>query len=152
MAAVDRGGNAAWACNIKPVRGYLMTALIRTIALGAFACGLSLAQTWSGWLVNGKCYESLERNVNPWDPGNGAQRDRGRQIAYCVPNSKTKVFSIVDRDGNNFKLDATGNTQSVDLVRNAGKRNDYFVTVTGEKAKDTIKVVTVTLDKQGPKW
>ena len=125
-----------------------MTTMSKIVVLGFFACALGRAETWTGWLVSAKCYEIEENNVNPGDPLINVDRDRGEEVMYCSPNSKTKTFTIVDRDGYTFKLDMNGNTQAADLVRTAGKQNYYVVTVTGDKEKSAIKVQSITLDQR----
>lgn len=123
-----------------------MTTMLRIAVLGSFVCALGRAETWTGWLVSANCYQSEENNVNPGDPLTNVDRDRGEEVMYCSPNAKTKSFTIVDRDGYTHRLDMNGNTQAADLVRTAGKKNYYAVTVTGEKEKNAIKVQSIMLD------
>ncbi len=125
-----------------------MIVLSRIVVVGLFACALSRAETWTGWLVNAKCYEYEENNVNPTDSLTNVDRDRGEEVLFCSPNAKTKTFTIVDRDGYKFKLDVNGNMQAGDLVRKTGKMSYYVVNVTGEKDKNTIKVLSITLDQR----
>ena len=60
---------------------------------------LSFAGSWSGSLVDSKCYDALERNVNPTDTLYNVDRDGYREIRYCSPTTKTKYFAVVPFDG-----------------------------------------------------
>ena len=118
-----------------------LASLFLASALGLAAVDEN-ATAWSGFLVDAKCYESMERNVNPFDPVN---RDRGEEVLYCAPKPKTKVFSVVAPDGSSFKLDAAGDEKAADLVRDAGKRDHYRVGVTGEKNWGIFRVNSIVL-------
>ena len=125
-----------------------MIVLLRVAALGFVTCALSGAENWTGWLVNARCYESVKHNVSPQDSLIYVDRDRGEEILYCSPNTKTKTFTIVDRDGSKVDLDTNGNTQGAYLVLKAGKRTHYVVTITGERQKGVIKVNSIVLNRQ----
>jgi hypothetical protein len=103
-----------------------------------------LAQSWSGFLVNFDCYESLERNVDPWDTSSYVDRDRDWEIRYCSPNTKTKSFVLVDHDGVSYKLDSSGNAKAAEIVRQTGKKEFLEVAVTGGKSKDQIRVDSIS--------
>ena len=105
------------------------------------------AETWSGYLVDAKCYASQERNVNPFDSNFNTNHDRGYEIRVCRPSAKTTSFTVVARDGSSFELDPSGNDKLADLIRQAAKEPDIAVTVTGEKHKDTVKVNSITLTR-----
>jgi len=109
------------------------------------ATALASAASWSGALVDSRCYQSEENNVNPHDTLINVDRDRGLEIRFCSPGHKTKSFAVVDRDGLSFKLDAGGNTKAADLVQKTGKKPLYIVALTGEKSKDTVKVGSISL-------
>src|SRR6516162_1746698 len=96
--------------------------------------------SWSGVLVNSKCYEDVERNVNPWESGVDAARDRNYEVRYCRANERTKSFTVVQQDGQSFKLDATGDAQAAQIVRNGNKKYIFVVAVTGEKTDHVVKV------------
>ncbi|HLG95452.1 MAG TPA: hypothetical protein VKX49_03970 [Bryobacteraceae bacterium] len=115
--------------------------------LGALLCvasGLAGIETWSGALVDGKCYAAEERNVNPTVTLTAVDRDRGQEIRYCSPNAKTKTFALVERDSTRFDLDAGGNAKAAELVRKSGKKPLFLVTVTGELNGHTITVDTIS--------
>ena len=113
----------------------IRSAIVFGIALGALR-----ADTWSGALVNAKCYSAAERNVNPTDTSTAVDRDRGEEIRYCSPNAKTKLFAVVQQDATSFELDPSGNAKAADLVRRTGKKQPFFVTVTGELKEHTVRV------------
>jgi hypothetical protein len=101
---------------------------------------LGLAESWSGILVDSKCYDSAVRNVNPWDP----YGDQAMNVRLCRPTLRTKSFAIVQQDWVRLKLDSSANEQAVDLVQKTNKKSYLGVLVTGEKDKDTIKVETIS--------
>jgi hypothetical protein len=105
-----------------------MRLLLRLACLSCLISTLSVAESVSGWLVNSKCFSSIERNrgdipsyVN-WDI-NGA-------IRYCSPTKKTKSFAVVSKnDGLPYRFDAAGNEKAIGL--NASKKSAYLVKVDG---------------------
>jgi hypothetical protein len=125
--------------------GKHMALVVRLATVVFLASTVCLAGNWSGALVDSKCYDSLERNVNPHDTLGNVDRDRGQEIRYCSPTGKTKAFAIVDHDGYRFKLDVGGNTQAAELVQKTGKKPLYIVAVTGEMKKKTIKVDSISV-------
>ncbi len=106
---------------------------------------LSLAASWSGFLVDARCYENRERNVNPTDTLTAVDRDQNSELRYCAPNVKTKAFALVEQDGSIFTLDSGGNTKAIELVRAAGKKSSFVVAVTGEAKKNTITVDSISV-------
>ena len=69
---------------------------MRLALFGAFFCMTPthiFAESWSGALVDPKCYEALERNVNPRDTLIYVDRDTNQEIRYCTPKKKTKLFA-----------------------------------------------------------
>jgi hypothetical protein len=109
------------------------------------ASALALAETWSGFLVNSSCYESLESNHNPSDTDTYVDRDRGAEVRYCAPNTKTKSFAIVEQDGESFTLDPAGNVKAAALVRQTGKKQLWPVNVTGQRQKGQVNVSSISL-------
>lgn len=105
------------------------------------------AQNTTGFLVDSNCYESLERNVSPWDTNPYVDRDRDWEIRYCAPNGKTKSFTLVNHDGLSFKLDPAGNAKAAELLRGTRKKSLLEVTVTGEKNKNAIRVSSISVAK-----
>jgi len=117
---------------------------VRLAALVCFSSALSVAGTWSGVLVNSKCWTLRERDVNPSDTSTFVDRDRNLEIRLCSPNAKTKSFAVVQPDGLSFQLDAAGNTKAADLIRQSGKESVLTVAVTGEMIKNTVKVDSIS--------
>jgi len=121
---------------------------MRFAILLMFSAGMSFAGTWSGALVDAKCWGFRERNVNPLDTLTFVDRDRNLEISFCTPKKKTTVFSIIPPDGVSLQLDAAGNTKAAELVRTtASKRGLIEVTVTGEVDKHTIAVTSISAAK-----
>ena len=122
-----------------------MALTLRLGALLVFSVALSFAETWSGSLVDSKCYASEERNVNPTDTLTNVDRDRNEEIRFCSPRSKTKSFALVQFDGQSLQLDSAGNTKASELVRKSGKRHPFNVVITGEMAGKSIKVDSIAV-------
>jgi len=117
----------------------------RLAALFSLASTLSFAASWSGWLVDSKCYASLERNKNPTDTSSYVDRNQGDEIRYCRPTAKTKSFAVVDQNGLSFNLDGSGNAKAAELVRSGGKKSVGEVAVTGEMTGNTLKVDSISI-------
>jgi hypothetical protein len=119
--------------------------MTRLTALLCLSSALSLAGSWSGVLVDAKCYATEERNVNPTDTLTHVDRDQNSEIRYCSPRPKTKVFGVVQQDGSIYKLDSAGNLKAVDLVRKTGKQSRFPVAITGEMNGNTIQVNSISV-------
>jgi len=117
----------------------------RLILLFCLSSALSFAGSWSGVLVDSKCYASEERNVNPTDTMTAVDRDVNLGIRYCSPKEKTKSFALVQSDGSTFKLDSAGDAKAAELIRTTTKRSRLAVAVTGEMDKDTIQVDSISM-------
>jgi len=114
------------------------------IALLSLAPALALAETWSGFLVDSRCFASLEWNANPTDTEGSVDRDRRSEVRYCAPNRKTKIFAVVEEDGETLQLDPAGNARILEFVSKTGKRRFFHVEITGEKAKKTVQVESIS--------
>ena len=123
----------------------LMALTGRLAALICLSSALSYAENWTGALVDSNCYEFRERNVNPTDTMTYVDRDTREEILYYSANAKTRTFTIVLREGPSFRLDAPGNTEAAQLVRNTGKKSLFIVAVTGTLSKSTIKVGSISI-------
>ena len=123
----------------------MMVFATRLTALVCLSSALSFAGSWSGALVNSKCWAAEERNVNPTDTTTFVDRDRNLEIRACAPNAKTKTFAVVMPDGQSFQLDAGGNTKAGELIRQSGKRSVFTVAVTGERIKNTVIVESISI-------
>ncbi len=118
---------------------------VRLTILALVSAGLSVAGTWSGSLVDTKCYESEERNVNPTDTLTAVDRDINMELRFCSPRAKTMSFTLVLADNLSFRLDAAGNAKAAELVRKTGKTQRLTVAVTGEAVKHTIQVEALSI-------
>lgn len=121
-----------------------MELILRFAALFSLSAALCLAETWSGPLVDSKCYGAVQRNVNPTDTQTYVDRDIGSEIRYCAPTHKTKYFAIVGEYGTRLKLNDTGNAKAAELVRNVNKRQMLQVAVTGQMVGKEIKVDSIS--------
>lgn len=124
-----------------------MMPTMRLAVLVCLSSALGIAEDWSGTLVDSKCYENEERNVNPTDTTTYVDRDINLEIRFCSPGAKTKSFAIVQPDGLSFKLDSAGNAKAAELVRNTGKRPRFTVAITGERSGNTIRVDLISMGK-----
>jgi hypothetical protein len=123
---------------------------LRMSALATLVCLTAVpgfAQGMTGFLVDSDCYESLERNVSPWDTNTYVDRDRDWEVRYCSPNRKTKSFTLVNHDGLSFKLDPAGNAKAAELLGSTRKKSVLEVRVAGEMGKDAIMVSSIAIAK-----
>ena len=90
------------------------------------------AAKWSGQLVDSNCYESAKNNANPTEAQGSTTRNMSLIIRRCAPTANTKSFGLVHQDWQMSKLDGDGNHKAVGFIQNAGKREVYFVTITGK--------------------
>ena len=112
------------------------------------SAGMSFAGTWSGALVDAKCWGFRERNIDPRDTLTFVDRDRNLEISLCTPGRKTSVFAIVPPDGVSLALDAAGNAKAAELIRTTVSRKPLIqVNVTGEVDKQTIAVASISAAK-----
>ncbi|HTA72197.1 MAG TPA: hypothetical protein VK776_28145 [Bryobacteraceae bacterium] len=129
------------------MRENVMGISMRLAASLCLQSALSFAGSWSGALIDSKCYDSEERNVNPTDTMTYVDRDKNLELRYCAPGARTKYFAVVQQDGLSFKLDSAGNSKAAELVRKTGKRSVYPVAITGEMNKNTIQVDSLSMVK-----
>jgi hypothetical protein len=105
---------------------------------------LSFAESWSGALVDTKCYAIAQNNVSHGHPGS---TDKKRAVRSCSPNEKTTSFSVVPQVGMAINLDTYGNEKARELVLKEGKKSPFMVSVTGDKTEDTLKLSTISIAK-----
>ncbi|HUA17806.1 MAG TPA: hypothetical protein VMU80_12590 [Bryobacteraceae bacterium] len=121
---------------------------MRLVLLFCLAPALCVAGTWTGTLVDSSCYEDLFNNRNPRDTLFYVDQDRNAEVSYCSPKVKTKHFGVLELDGTVLELDPAGTAKAVDLVRSAPKgTRKFYVKVTGELTRNTVKVDTIAIDK-----
>ena len=118
--------------------------LAYAFALCFLGAASARSATFSGVLVDAKCYEAEERNISPNDTQSYADRDLDMEARYCAPNLKTKTFAIVLYDWSHPRLDAVGNQKAAELVRKIGKKRNFPVVVKGEITKNTVQVNSIS--------
>jgi hypothetical protein len=98
---------------------------------------VGFAGTWSGYLVDSRCFASEQTNVS--QDATTVGRDMSMALRQCVATSETKKFAIVLSDWTSLKLDAAGNEKAASIVRGVRKRSTlYCVTVAGVRKKNMI--------------
>jgi len=122
-----------------------MDLTLRLAALFCMASALGCAGTWSGVLVDAKCYASEESNVNPRDTTFWVDTDRNSEIRYCHPKSHTTSFAIVQQSGESLKLDSASDVKASEIARNGDKKYNLYVDVTGEQTKGVVKVDSISV-------
>jgi hypothetical protein len=125
------------------MRKNLVALAMRLAALACLSSALSFAGSWSGVLVDSRCWDSEENNTRATSIY--VDRDGNLEIRLCSPGAKTKSFAVVLTDGLNLKLDAAGNAKAAELIRETGKKVPATVLITGETSKDTIKVDSISM-------
>ena len=117
------------------------------ITLLCLSSAFAYAGTWSGTLVDSKCFAIAELNVNPTDTLTHVNRDQNQELRLCSPGAKTKSFAVVQHDGLSFNLDSAGNAKAAEIVRKPPKKSSFAVVVTGEMSGSTIKVDSISMDR-----
>jgi len=121
----------------------VMALATRPAALVCLSSALGLAESWSGALVDSRCWDSEENNTRATSIY--VDRDRNLEIGLCSPKAKTTSFTIVLPDGLSLKLDAAGNARAAELVQKTGKKPSISVAITGETSRNTIKVESISM-------
>jgi hypothetical protein len=122
-----------------------MKLMIRLRWLLGLVGTLCFAATWSGPLVDAKCYASLENNTGP--DSTYVARDFAGMIRYCSPTAKTKSFAVVEQGGIPVALDPQGNAQAAQFVRKTGKKGIVLAQVVRQKPRGTAKVTKLWATK-----
>lgn len=121
-----------------------MRSALRLIVVSIFVSAAAFPATWSGVLVDSKCYAAEERNVNPHDSLTAVDRDKYQEFWYCSPTKKTRLFAVVQNDGAVVPLDPATNPKIEELVRQAGKQSPFAVIVIGERTDRLVRVDTIS--------
>jgi hypothetical protein len=121
--------------------------MVRRFLLVLLTLSPAFAASWTGVLVDSKCYASQTRNVNPWDtiPGD---RDMAGDVHYCVPKHKTVSFGLVTPDWHFYKLDAVGNVKAAEITNRLGRKRVIPVALSGQRYKSLVTVSSMSA--QGP--
>jgi hypothetical protein len=88
----------------------LMALAMRFAVLLCLSSALGRAETWSGTLLDSRCWDFEENNTKAVSIY--VDRDRNMEIRFCSPTAKTKSFAVVLPDGMNLKLDSAGNAKA----------------------------------------
>jgi hypothetical protein len=123
--------------------------VMRIITLVLLSSALSFAGTWSGTLVDARCWGFSENNVGQKNTMSYVGRDRNLQVSQCSPKTKTKSFAVLTPEGHALTLDASGNaTASSELAKVAHRKSPIRVVVTGEpNNKNSIQVSSISAAK-----
>jgi hypothetical protein len=119
-----------------------ISSLMLFLPLVGLASEPAFAGTWSGALVDAKCFESAQGNHNVSD--SPALQDVGFEVRLCSPKAKTRSFEIVQPYGAKLTLDSKGNELASQLVEQGLKKSPWYVTVTGDLKKQAIAVNSIT--------
>ena len=120
---------------------------MRHITLLCLSSAFAYSGTWSGTLVDSKCFAIAELNVNPTDTLTYVDRDQNQELRLCSAGTKTKSFAIVQHDGVSFNLDSAGNAKAAEIVRKTARKSTLAVVVTGEMSGKAIKVDSISMDR-----
>ena len=121
-----------------------MTLTLRLALLLPIVPALSFAGSWSGALVDARCFSSAQQNVSHGHPGS---TDMKRAVRSCSPSKKTESFSMVEQVGMAFSLDSNGNEKAHALVLKEGSKHPFRVHVTGDMDQDILRVETMSMAK-----
>jgi hypothetical protein len=112
---------------------------MRFAALLLFLSTAGFAGTWSGFLVDSRCWTSRQNNVTV--ESTTVARAMNADVRFCSPTHHTKRFAVVLYDWRKLRFDPTGNARAAQVVANAPERSSYDVIVQGLLSdKKTIKV------------
>jgi hypothetical protein len=117
---------------------------MRIITLVLLSSALSFAGTWSGTLVDARCWGYLSHK----DTGSYVERDRNLEVRQCSPKAKTKSFAVLTPEGHALTLDAAGNATASELAEAAHRKAPIKVVVSGElHKKNSIQVSSISAAK-----
>ena len=114
-----------------------LAGLIFLVSAASFA-----AKSWSGYLVDSSCYESLFNNAKGSSTVN---RNMLRDTKRCTPSAKTKSFGVVAQDWKIFKFDPAGNGKALEFIHSTPKQDVYRVSVAGDIDSNILKVDSISL-------
>jgi hypothetical protein len=120
-----------------------MTFAMRIAVLACLSSTLGLAESWSGTLVDSRCWDSEENNTRATSIY--VDRDSNLGVRLCSPKAKTKSFAVVLPDGLNLKLDAAGNQRAAERLQKSDKKNAVTVIIIGEANGNTIAVASISM-------
>jgi hypothetical protein len=101
-----------------------------------------LSETWTGLLVDSRCWMSRQTNVSSdvTTPG----RDMALDVRACSPTLDTKKFLVVLYDWRALRLDPKGNVRAAQLAREGKSRPGIHVSVKGVLKRRTILATSIS--------
>jgi len=126
----------------------LIKLAMRLAAIASLSSALGLAESWSGTLVDSKCWNTEENNTKGVSVY--VDRDRNMEVRLCSPKANTKSFALVLPDGYTLKLDASGNAKAAGIIQSTGRKSPVMVAVTGETSNNAIKVDSIVNSEPRP--
>jgi hypothetical protein len=126
-----------------------MKLILRLAGIFGMVATLGFATTWSGSLVDARCYAGFQGSKK--SAMHYVDRDTSWVIGYCAPRVRTSSFVVVPVDGGTFPLDSHGNKQASAIVRKVGRRRLILVQVAGVKKGNNVAVSTVKLARVFPR-
>ena len=116
---------------------------MRHAALSFFLITAGLASTWSGFLVDSRCWTSRQDNVTM--EATTVARATNADVSFCSPTRDTKRFTVVVHDWRKLRLDPTGNVRAAQVIAKAAEGSSYSATVQGLlRDKKTIEVAALS--------
>jgi len=116
--------------------------MYKILAAAALASTLTAADTWTGFLVDARCYDSEERNARVWDLE--TNHDRDYEVRVCTPSSKTKAYKLVDRNGQSVRLDPAAGAKVMPLLQ-ANHSKPLPVTIQGSESGKMLQVDSISV-------
>jgi hypothetical protein len=104
---------------------------------------VGFAETWSGYLVDSRCYARAQTNTSN-DEISTAGSDMRFIMSQCAATHRTTHFALVFKDWTSMKLDEAGNERAATVVSKGNRKNLYCVTVTGSRVRRR-RIATKTL-------
>src|ERR1700733_15699369 len=126
----------------------LIKLAMRLAAIASLSSALGLAESWSGTLVDSKCWNTEENNTKGVSVY--VDRDRNMEVRLCSPKANTKSFALVLPDGYTLKLDPSGNAKAAGIIQSTGRKSPVMVAVTGETSNNAIKVDSIVNSEPRP--
>ncbi len=120
-----------------------MAFAMRIAVLACLSSTLGLAESWSGTLVDSRCWDSEENNTRA--TSTYVDRDANSRSGFARRKQKRDLLWLCYPVALTSKLDAAGNERAAELVRKSDKRNAVAVVITGETNGNTIKVNSISM-------
>lgn len=138
IEAGTSASNPIWQ-GVTPMK---LAALLFLISIAGFA------ENWSGFLVDGRCWNSRQTNVS--QDTTTVSRDMDMDLRYCSPTVHTKHFSVILYDWRGLRLDPKGNTRAAQIVERGNTHRVPYVSVNGKLNRKTIQVTSMSAHTTKP--